>query len=163
MPGKGSKIIISSEPRGVFMEGIISGTPKPGTCVQIQSGTAPVGGRFTFEVAAPGTNGAAQGVFVLLEDDLQGILATTAYVSGTRCFVYAPIAGEDLNMLLDNPGGTGTANEDTISNRLAIESGSGKLIAGGSYTSRPFMLMENLDTALSGDTLVWTKYLGNQA
>lgn len=164
MPGKGETIIINSEPKGVFKEGIISGTPKPGTVMELVPSTVPVGGRFTWRaVTSRSANGAKGLMAVLLEDKLQGKLITDAYVSGTRGFLYCPIAGEELNMLLDYPGGTGTSDEDDIGELLTFENGTGKLIPAGSYASAPFMLLENLDTAITADTLVWTMYLGNQA
>ena len=69
----GSSIILTSEPRGQFIEGFVSGTPKPGTCMQVKANTAKVGGRFTYEVYQPGTDGEQRAVLILLEDSLQGL------------------------------------------------------------------------------------------
>jgi hypothetical protein len=158
---KGSEIILTNNPKGIFDEGIISGTPKPGTCVEIVPTTAPVGGRFTYR-AVTRANGAKGPVCVLLPDRLQGKLATDAYVTATRCFLYWPIAGEELNMLLRETVGTGTAGETNIGDLLAIESATGELMAGGALASQPFWLMEHLGVT-SADQLVFVKYLGNQA
>ena len=48
---KGNEIIVSSEPRGRFEECIVSGTPKPGTVIDIKPTVAAVSGRFTYEPA----------------------------------------------------------------------------------------------------------------
>lgn len=158
---KGTEFVLTSPPRGVVEECIVSGTPFPGTCMEIVPATSPQGGRFTYRVVSR-ANGAKGPVVVLAPDRLQGGLMTTQYVTNTRGFLYWPIAGEELNMRLRETVGTGTAGEENIGDLLAIESGTGELMAGGALASQPFMLMEHLGVA-STDQPVWTKYLGNQA
>ena len=47
----GNKILISPEPKGVFLEGAkITGTPKPGVMMQIDVSESEIGGRFVWEV-----------------------------------------------------------------------------------------------------------------
>jgi len=92
---KGSKIVSAAEPRGRFKEGIVSGTPLPGTFMQLTN-AAPQAGRFTY-AAAPAN---AVNVAILLEDDLQGFGVGTAYTSGARCRLYVPAGGEEVNCLL---------------------------------------------------------------
>lgn len=158
---KGTQIVVNAEPRGVLEECVISGTPKPGTIVELVPSTAPIGNRFTYRLCTR-ANGAKGPVTVLREDHLQGKLSTDAYVAGTVGFLYWPIAGDDLNMLLRETVGTGTAGEENIGDLLAIEKATGELMAGGALASTPFMLMEHLGVS-SADQLVWVKYLGNQA
>ena len=137
----GNEIIVSSEPRGRFTEGVISGTPKPGTCMQVQAGTAMVGGRFTYEVYNADADGDQRTVWVLLPDRLQGKLHTDAYVSGTRGFLYAPAHGEELNMLVANI--SGTADDHTIGEIMMIDDGTGKLVTTtGSPENEAFQLLE---------------------
>jgi hypothetical protein len=148
--GKG--IVVASNPRGIFLEGIISGTPKPGTMMQVQAGTDPVAGRFTYEVYNPSADGDPRPVIVLLPDANQGGLETAAYVSGTRGFLYVPFTGEEINMLVKDLVGTGDTH--AIGDRLKGEHGSGKLIAEAtSANNAPFTLLEK-SAALTADTLL---------
>lgn len=155
---RGSKIIVSNNPRGVFHSGIIYGTPKPGTVMQIRVSAGLVNGMWTWEVYAPGTDGERRVIAVLLEDDLQGKLATDAYVSGTVGRLYTPIAGEEMNMLMADVAGTG--DDHTIGETMIVDTGTGKLIATtGSPESEPFRLLETV-TDPTADQLVWTMYTG---
>lgn len=109
MAARGNRILISSQPQGKFLEGYVSGTPKPGTCMEIVN-TALVDGRLTWQAkSGDGTRGM---VVVLLEDSLQGRTYSDAYVTATRCFLYAPIPGEELNVLKVDISGTGSGLED---------------------------------------------------
>lgn len=155
---QGNEIIVSADPKGVFLEGIIYGTPKPGTLMQVKASTAMVSGVFTYEVYTPGTNGDRRPIIVLLPDRNQGKLATEAYVSGDRGFMYAPAPGELLNMLIDDIAGTG--DDWAIGALLIAESGSGKLIATtGSPESEPFQMMETV-TDPTADHLALCMYTG---
>ena len=155
----GSKIIASAEPRGHYEGVIISGTPLPGTVMEIVPSTLPVNGRFTYR-ACTRANGAKGGHPVLLEDEEQGMLPTTAYVSGTRGKVYWPMAGEELNMLVNYSAGTGTAGEYNVGDALSIQN-DGVLIAT-TGTSAPFQLLEFIGI-MTTDSLMLCKYLGNNA
>src|SRR4051812_27733305 len=104
---KGNEIIVTSNPKGMFLEGIVSGTPKPGTMMEIKPSAGYAANRFTWQVFQPGTDGKKRLCVVLLPDQLQGKLATDAYVDGTRCFLYCPIPGEEMNILLADVAGTG--------------------------------------------------------
>lgn len=166
---RGKEIVMDSpNVRGKFEEGIVSGTPKPGTCMEIVPNTAPVGGRFTWR-AWTRNDGAKGPIVVLREDALQGKTTTDAYVSGTRCFLYWPCAGDHLNMLLRYQPGTGTSLNENIGDLLEVDGATGMLQGvgtggpTGSHASSPFWLMEDLGVALTANTLVWVQYLGNQA
>src|SRR6516165_5661093 len=97
----GSKILRQSPPCGVKLEGTIIGTPLPGTLVMPQPNQGPtVGGRMNWVPLAPSADFSTMpfpGVVVLTEDEMQGKTFKDAYVSGTRCFMYAPLVGEELN------------------------------------------------------------------
>lgn len=161
---RGNEIIVSANPKGHFEECVISGTPKPGTCMELVPATAPQGGRFTYR-AVTRADGAKGPIAVLLPDSLQGKLATDAYENGKRGFLYWPIAGEELNMLLRYQPGTGTASNDAIGDLLEVDGATGMLQAdvGTAAVSTPFMLIQDVDAAMTTDTLVHTKYLGNNA
>jgi hypothetical protein len=154
----GNEIIVSANPDKQFVEGVISGTPKPGTVMQIKSSAGLIGGRFTYEVYNPDADGDRRTVFILLPDYLQGALMTAAYVDGTRGFLYVPRAGEEFNMLLGDVAGTGDVH--TTGELLIVDKGTGKLVATtGSPESEPFRLLETL-SALTADTLAHVLYTG---
>jgi len=155
---KGTQIIVTAEPRGVREEGFISGTPKPGTVVQIKEETADVGGRFTWEVYDADADGNQRMIAVLLPKDLEGGLETAAYVNGDRCFVYFPLPGETLNMLYKAVAGT--SDNFKIGDILMVDDSSGKLIhTTGSPESEPFVCLETV-SAISSDTLTWSMFTG---
>lgn len=168
---KGTKIIVSSNPKGVFLEGLISGTPKPGTIMELKTATAPVGGRHTF-IAATRADGAIGEIFVLLGDDLQGKLEVgaaqsfgppapgDAYVSGTRGFLYCPQPGEELNLIVASVAGT--ADDVAIGDKFGVEQTSGKLKANSAFASAPFRSMEVV-TDPTADYMLWVMFLGHQA
>lgn len=151
----GSRIIVASEPRGIFLEGTISGTPYPGTVMQV--GTAsPVSGEFTYVVYAPTSDGDPRLWVVLLEDELQGTPFSTAYVTGTRGFLYVPIPGEHMNMLVAGEQATGSANVYTIGERLIAQHNTGLLIAATSSTqAAPFTVLENITLTADVQGWVW--------
>lgn len=165
---KGVCVVRAANPKGHFEECIISGTPKPGTCMEVVGSTEPKGNSFTYR-ACTRVDGSKGPVAVLREDDLQGKTIDDAYVAGTKGFLYWPIAGEELNMLLRNPSGTGTLGSENIGDLLEIDGATGMLQAvgtggpTGAHASAPFMLLEHMGIALTGNTLVRVKYLGNLA
>lgn len=160
---KGSDIIVSGQPRGVQLEGIIEGTPKPGTVMQIKAATAADGtGRHTWQVYNADADGNQRIVAVLLPDYLQGVMETTAYTTGTRGFLYFPLPGEELNMLAANLTGTGSGTDDAfaVGDLLIVDDGTGKLIkTTGSPESEPFLVLEAV-AALTEDTLIWCLFTG---
>lgn len=134
-------IILSTPERGVREEGTIIGTPLPGTVMQLQSGTAKVNGRFSWEVYNVTADGDKATIAVLLPNKLEGKLITDAYVTGTRGFLYFPAMGEILNMLVADVSGTG--DDHTIGEVFMVDDSTGKLIATtGSVESEPFVCLE---------------------
>ena len=160
---RGNEIIVSANPRGVFHEGVIGLglTPKPGTIMQIQTSAGiSDDGRMTWELATPGTDGYRPigPLAVLLHDSLRGKLTTDAYAAGDRCFLYTPVAGEELNCLLGDVGGTG--DDHSFGEVLIVDTGTGELIATtGSVESEPFILLEDV-TDPTADTLAHVMYTG---
>jgi hypothetical protein len=175
---KGTKIIVSSEPHGTFEEGIINDTSSPGYLVERVTSKAFQGNVGWFQARQTQSAGGVGPVCVLLEDQLQGKVGVKyvfgagtssggvtvaglpqvgdAYVANTRCRVYWPIAGEQLNLVLGDVAGTG----DTVSQgALFGANNNGKIIADSSYNDAPFQAMETL-TALTADTPLWVQYLG---
>jgi hypothetical protein len=173
---KGTRILVQTDPHGTFDEGVINDTSKPGTFVEQVPATAGQGGRLQFR-ARSRSAGAAGPVAILLEDNNQGFAGIgtgtavvsggvtvpaspapgPAYVSGTRCRVYWPAEGEDLNAILGDVAGTG---DIVTQGDLFGINNNGKLIANSSYASAPFQAQETL-TGATGDELIWVKFLGN--
>lgn len=164
---KGNKIVVSEAKKGVHLEGYITGAIKPGTCMEIDWSVTPVNGDFYWEpfgiTAADGIRGvAADGdrrlVAVLLPDPNTGQASTTAYVTGARCYMYVPVAGETLNMLIDDISGTG--DDLRIADILMIDDGTGRLIeTTGDPESEPFKVLEVLTDPVV-DTLLHCMYTG---
>ena len=159
---KGNTIVLNSEPRGVFKEGIVSGTPKPGTVMQVKASTEPIDGRFTWEAYDRAHDALNTLIAVLIEDREQGQTTTTAYVSGTRCRLYCPIPGDELNIIIENVAGT--ADDYAIGDLLEVNDGSGKLqdanTGTGQNYSIPFQLLETI-TDPAADYLAHVQYTGH--
>lgn len=164
---RGSEIIVTADPKGHFTECTVVGTPKPGVVMGFVRGTAAVNGRFSYEpagtTAASGVQGmAADGnrlpIAILLPDHLQGKTPSDAYATGTRGFLYFPVAGEEFNMIIENQ--SGTADDFVIGDKLIVDDGTGKLlISAGTPESEPFLCLETL-TDLTADNLTLVMYTG---
>ena len=156
---KGSKINITENPRGRQLEGIVSGTPKPGTLMQILAGTAMDGnGRHTWEAYnrdADGDNPAGP-LAVLLERG-EGYTYATAYVDGDPCFLYCPLPGDELNVLWATSG-TGAADALTVGQIGMPEDGTGYIIDTTGVECEPVIAMEALDDTVADGTLTWVMF-----
>lgn len=155
-------IILSSNPKGVFDSGVIDDTSKPGTCMEMVTATTFQNGRPHWR-ASSDTVGTKRGICVLVEDWLQGKLVSDAFVSGTFIpNLYWPALGEELNLLVANVSGTGSAERVLQGDRLGV-SAAGKLILDSSYATRPFQAMEEQRGFITADFLLWVKFLGTYA
>lgn len=139
---RGNSIIVTPEPKGRFTEGTVSGTPVPGTCMELVPSSGKVGGRFTWRArsSADGTQGP---IVILLEDLLLGKTKNDAYASGERCFLYFPVNGEEFNMAIRDQPGTGTLGVENVGDLLAVDGATGMLQAAGSSLAAPFTLLEH--------------------
>lgn len=168
---KGNKIIVRSDPTGRFEECIVSGTPKPGTIMEMVPATAMSLGVFTYR-AATRTTGAKGPNPVLLNDYLRGRLAVgaalafgpgtpgDAYADGDRGFLYWPEAGDEFNMIVASVAGT--ADDVAIGDLFGVEATTGKLKANSSYGSTPWQALEAV-TDPTADYMLHVRYLGDQA
>ena len=142
MAARGSKVLITAEPRGRFEGIIVSGTPKPGTVMEIETPFFQ-GGRHKWRVYQPGTDGEQRVIAVLLEDAEQGFGLDVAFVDGRAAKVYFPLPGEELNMLFLNV--SGTADDHAAGEICMVDTGTGKLVATtGTPESEPFRLLETI-------------------
>lgn len=165
---QGTKIIVSSHPKGVFEECKIVGTPKPGTVMELDDGVAPVGNVFSWaaygsDAASGGNNVTADGdrkiIAILLEDWGQGKIYSDAYAAGDRGYLYFPVMGETFNMLLQDVAGT--ADDFTIGQELMVDDGTGKLLACDTDAeAHPFMCLETV-TDPQADHWTWCMFTGS--
>lgn len=165
---KGTKIIVSANPRGVFEHVYVTGTPKPGTVMEIDPAVEPKGGLFTYEVygaqAASGgkfvtNDGDRKAIAVLLEDDAQGKTYNDAYTTGTLGRIYWPAMGEQLNMIFQVQAGT--SDTFAIGDEMMVDDGTGKLIAADSNAeAHPFTCLETEATPLDADEWKWCRFNG---
>lgn len=155
---KGNGIIVSSNPRGKFLEGTITGALTPGILLQIDvSEGIDTNGNFTWEPFTFG-DGIRGLIAILLPNELSGGLATTAYATGDHGFVYVPAMGEEFNMVLQDVAGTG--DDHAFGAVLMADSGTGKLIATtGVIEAEPFQLLEIITDPVA-DTLAHCIYTG---
>jgi hypothetical protein len=125
----------------------------------IKAATEPAGGRLTWEPFNAGANGHRQLVAVLLEP-FHGASYSTAYVSGERCRLYIPAAGEEMNMLVTHAG-TGTGDSLAIGDLLIAVNGTGLLLqTTGTVESEPFIAMETVADQVAAGSLVHCMYTG---
>lgn len=159
---KGNRIIVTSPIHGHRESGIIVGTPKPGTVMQIDV-SAGLGANniLSWEPYGAGPNIAADGergiIAVLLEDVLQGKTVDDAYTTGQIGPLYFPVPGEELNMIVENL--SGTADDHSFGDKLMVDDGTGKLIAVSSEEAEPFILLEDIVDP-TADTLAHCKFTG---
>ena len=165
---KGTRILVTSKPRGVFEEVIIVGTPKPGTVMEIDAAVEPIGNVFTYQAygttAASGGNyvaadGNKKAIAVLLENDHEGKTYDDAYAAGDRGKVYYPAMGEQFNMIVQVQSGTG--DTFAIGDEMMVDDGTGKLLACDSDAeAHPFTNLETEATPLDADEWKWVRFNG---
>lgn len=118
-------IVVTSAPVGRFLEGTIKGTPKPGQLMEIDPAVPmDARGRFAWRVYQPGTDGLRRPIVVLREAQLLGKLKTTAYADGDACWLYCPINGDEVQILMKNE--TGTGDSVSLGDMITFDSGTGK-------------------------------------
>ena len=160
---RGNSIFVTSNPRGIYMEGVVKAgeTIFPGVVVQFDISAGINGnGKFTWELFnADADGGRPKGPLIcVIEDRKQGKLMTASYVAGDVIYGYVPLAGEELNMLLGDVAGTGDAH--TAGEMLIVDDTTGELIATASTPeTEPFMLLETV-AAPTADTLAHVIYTG---
>lgn len=166
---KGNRILVTSKPRGVFEYVYVVGTPKPGTCMEIEPAVEPVAGVFSYAVygtqaASSGQYVAADGdkkaIAILVEKDDEGKTFDDAYVDGNLGKIYWPAMGEQFNMRMEDVAGTG--DTQVIGEEFMVDNGTGKLISADSDAEvHPFTLLETVGTAPTADHVEHVRYNGS--
>lgn len=159
---RGNRIIVTADPKGNFLEGYIAAgeTPKPGTILQIDPTVALKGGRHTWKIYNRDADGNHPlGPFaVLIEDLKQGKTTSDAFVAGTRCQMYCPLPGDELNLLVANIAGT--ADDHAAGEILMVDDSTGMMIATtGTPESECAVLLEAITDPVA-DTLSWVMWSG---
>jgi hypothetical protein len=157
---RGNKIIVSSEPQGQLVEGIIGAglTPKPGTIMQIDASIALNNGRHTWVLFnADADGGMPKGPYILLkEDDLRGKTYDDAYAASDRAFGIIPHRGDEYNVRLLDVAGTG--DDHTKGEILIVDDTTGKFIATtGSPEEEVAILLETITDPVA-DTVAWVQW-----
>jgi len=153
---KGNEIVLTGAPMGRYLEGTITGTPKPGTLMQVDVSEGLDGnGRCTYEVYTPGVDGNRRMIAVLLPDKLRGKTELDAYATGDHGFLYVPCPGDELNILYQSAAGT-----VTFGDLLIADNSTGLVIpTAGTPESEPFQALET-QTTPAADLLIHVFHTG---
>jgi hypothetical protein len=162
---KGTRILLEPEgkARGKIEECYISGTPYPGTIMQLKSATEPKGGLFTYEAYDRTADGnRPQGPHaVLLEKDPEGKTYADIYADGDLGKVYIPLPGDEMNLLV-SAAGTGEDDAQAIGALYIVDDGTGYLVATtGSPECEPFVCRETATDVVATGTLLRCQYTGH--
>lgn len=161
----GSEIILTPEPRGRRLEVFNNsgGDLLPGTCVMFEAaGVEDAGHRLPAVAYNTAQTGVPKPVWVVDNDWYQGKTADDVIPDGKRMFIYAPLNGDELNMLVNDQSGTGATSDFSVGDPLRIEDGTGLLVDGSLGTagfSNPFEVMENY-ADMSADTRLHVQFTG---
>jgi hypothetical protein len=160
---RGSCVVLTANPRGVFREGYLATgiTPKPGTVLQVDPTVALRGGRHTYKLFDRAADGDRPlgAIWVLCEDRINlGRTIDSAFVAGDFVLMYSPVAGEELNMRFLDIAGTG--DDHAAGEVCIIDDGTGLLIATtGTPQTGPFVLIEAVTDPVA-DSCLWCEYTG---
>lgn len=149
-------IVVSGDPKGHFIEGTLGSgvAPKPGTCLQVKDGATLVQGRPQYEL----WNGKPE-VIIVRENDLMGQGVDTAYPTAGHFFGYIPMPGDEVQVRMKDI--SGTADNFTAGESVAIEATSGKGIAGVGTANfqTVFTSLENV-TGVAAEGLLLCRFNG---
>ena len=165
---KGTRIIVTSKPRGVFEDAYIEGIPTPGVCMEIKPSTEPVGGLFRYQMYGVQAGSSGQyvtndgdrkAIAILLEYDQEGGIYSRAYVDGDLGRIYWPAMGEQFNMRVQVV--SGTPDTFIIGEEMMVDNGTGELLTADSDAeAHPFTMLETEATALTADEYKWVRFNG---
>ncbi len=156
----GNNIVVSGRGLGLRKEGTTRLASLPGTMMQIDVSEAAVNNRFQWEPYDQSFNAQMGLVAILLPDRMQGKIVTDAYTALDRCFLYCPLNGEEMNVLLHNV--TGTADDVVLGDRLIVVDGEGTFITTtgtAADKSEPFVALEAI-TDPTADQLIHVMFTG---
>ena len=159
---RGNEIIVTANPRGVMQEGIVKAgqTFYPGMVVLRDASIPLISGRHTYKIYDESADGdQPTGAFWVVTNMLQamlGKLCSDSIAAAERAIFYAPLAGEELNLLILNL--SGTADDHALGEKLMVDTGTGKLIATtGTPETEIAQLLEVIIDPVA-DTLAWCQW-----
>ena len=159
-------IVVSGDPKGHFIEGNMieaAGAFRPGQIVSIKSDAELIDGRPQYELWNGAADGERSEIVIIRENDLLGMPVDGEYDAGSRFLGYIPVPGDEVQVLLSDFAGTGTAGgaaDVALGTKLIVDDGTGKVIpTTGTPESEPFTAMEALDDVLE-DTLILCRFNG---
>lgn len=165
---RNSTIIVSTgrSPSGVFREGIVksANTFYPGMVVQRDPTVALVEGVPTYKIYdSDADGGRPKGALWVVTETLQieqGKNITDSIAAGERVMCYSPRAGEELNLLLGDVAGTGSASDFDAGDILIVDDGTGVLIfSSGTPETEVAMMLESI-ADMTANTLGWVEWTG---
>ena len=125
----------------------------------IKAATEPVNGRHTWEPFNRDADG-DRALVAVLQEGFSGATYATIYVTGTRCRLYLPVPGDELNVLV-SASGTGTGDSVAIGDLLIPVDGTGLLIATtGTPQMEPFQCLETMSDVAAAGTLTHCVFTG---
>lgn len=158
---RGACIVVSPDPKGHWVEGIIKTgeTPKPGTIYQIDYSVALQHGRHTWTVYnADADGGRPKSPIIVLCENGRGGTTDTAYAAGEQARGYIPLPGDELNLLVLNISGTG--DDHALGEVLIIDDTTGKMIATTGSPENEVAVLKEAITDPTADTLAWCDWTG---
>lgn len=149
--GADARTIVLRGNQNHHIEGTLSTTAKPGMHVTLQSsGNYARSPETTAELVKYGSS------LVVKEDALQGKTVNDSYNNGDRVFMYVPVAGDVLNLLIKS--GQNISVGDNI---IAEGGGSGLFIkSDGTHAAYKFRALESSGGVLGADTLLACLFTG---
>lgn len=170
---RGNAILITEDPRGKFLSGVIDGTPRPGMIMQVQATAVNSNGHHTWGVYdrdADGDNPAGplavllekgEGVAPFSYDSSTPPVRTNdggdAYAAGDVATFYCPLPGDQLNVLWATSG-TGTGDALAVAQIGMPEDGTGLIIDTTGVECEPVIAMEALTDTVAAGTLTWVMF-----
>ena len=161
---------LNNNPNGRFLEGILSDTSPLGVAMEVDPNFAPTAdGKHHWRHYQPSADDDPRLMAILVPgfpSSLQGTPPIfpgpqVAGVAGTRCFLYCPLPGDEMNINVEGEVGTGSANAFTVGERLQPVHTSGKFKKEATSSALgPFVVLEHIDEVPDTDTLVWCMFSG---
>lgn len=140
--------------------GYVTGTPKPGTIIQIDASVALKHGKHTWKAYDQGADGdRPAGPFAVLDhQQYTGQTADTAITSGDFCQIFIPLPGDELNLLFLNVGGT--ADDVALGDKMIVDDGTGKVTVTASTPETEIAVALEAIVDPSADQLLWCCWSG---
>jgi hypothetical protein len=142
-------IVLTGNNYGHHDECVLDGACLPGTAVALKSN-----GNYDQIAAALAASLKEPSLWILKEDRLQGRYLTTTYNSGDRAFMYKPVRGDHLLLLVVS--GQNIAVGDLL---VEVAGGSGKFNEAAGTETRFRAKALEAPGALAADTLVKCEWL----